>query len=75
MSTSDWIVSEFDVAGLTWLKIDPATLLTHGSPLEHVDLSKVDEIGFVDPMPASGHGAGGWFDVAQIEVYAGSTPR
>jgi hypothetical protein len=40
-----------------------------------VDLSKVDEIGFVDLMPGSGHGQGGWVDVAQVEVYGGSVPR
>jgi hypothetical protein len=38
-------------------------------------LSKVDEIGFVDLMPGSGHGQGGWVDVAQIEVYGGSVAR
>ena len=33
------------------------------------DLSKVDEVGFVDLMPGSGHGSGGWINVAAIEVY------
>jgi len=40
-----------------------------------VDLSKVDEIGFADLMPGSGHGAGGWVDVAQIEVYGKPVAR
>jgi hypothetical protein len=43
--------------------------------LEKVDPSKVDEIGFADLMPGSGHGPGGWVDVAQIEVYARAVPR
>ena len=34
----------------------------------------MDEIGFVDLMPGSGHGQGGWVDVAQVEVYGGSVP-
>jgi hypothetical protein len=33
------------------------------------DLSKVDEIGFADLTPGS-YGAGGWADVATLEVYA-----
>ena len=33
------------------------------------DLSKVDEIGFVDLMPGSGHGPGGWVNVSRIEVH------
>jgi hypothetical protein len=37
--------------------------------LERPDLSRVDEVGFVDLMPGSGHGPGGWSDVAQVEVY------
>ena len=38
-------------------------------------VSRVDEIGFVDLMPGSGHGQGGWVDVAQVEVYGGSSLR
>jgi hypothetical protein len=71
----DWIWSEFNIAGMNWIKIDPATLLTHGLPVANIDLTKVDEIGFADPMPSSGHGAGGWFDVGQIEVYAKTVAR
>jgi len=26
-------------------------------------------------MPGSGHGAGGWSDVAQVDVFAASVPR
>jgi hypothetical protein len=38
-------------------------------------MSKVDEIGFVDLLPGSGHGPGGWIDVATIEVYAKPVKR
>jgi hypothetical protein len=36
--------------------------------LDKVDLTKVDEIGFVDLTPGSGHGRGGFSDVGWIEV-------
>ena len=71
----DWLVSELFVADLHWLRLDIARGVTTGPPLEHVDLSRVDQIGFIDLMPGSGHGPGGWSDVAQIEVYAKSVPR
>jgi hypothetical protein len=52
-----------------------ARVVTTGNVLEKVDLSRGDEIGFADLMPGSGHGPGGWVDVAQIEVYARPVPR
>jgi hypothetical protein len=74
-STRDWIVSEFNTADLRWLRLDIARVVTTGNFVDKVDLSKVDEIGFADLMPGSGHGPGGWVDVAQIEVYAKPVPR
>jgi hypothetical protein len=74
-STRDWLVSEIPFADLRWLKLDITRAVTTGTPVEHVDLSKVDQIGFVDLMPGSGHGPGGWSDVGQIEVFAKSVPR
>jgi len=74
-STRDWIYSELNPSDLRWLKLDIARVVTTGNFVEKVDLSKVDEIGFVDLMPGSGHGPGGWVDVAQVEVYARPVPR
>lgn len=74
-STRDWIFSEFNTADLRWMKLDINRVVTTGNLLEKVDLSKVDEIGYADLMPGSGHGAGGWVDVAQFEVYAKPVPR
>jgi hypothetical protein len=74
-STRDWIFSEFNTADLRWLRLDIARVVTTGNFVEKVDLTKVDEIGFADLMPGSGHGPGGWVDVAQIEVYARPVPR
>jgi hypothetical protein len=50
-------------------------LVTTGNFVDKPDLSKVDEVGFVDLIPASGHGPGGWSDVAQIEVYGKPVAR
>jgi hypothetical protein len=74
-STRDWIVSEITPSDLRWLKLDIARVVTTGNFIEKVDLSRVDEIGFADLMPGSGHGPGGWVDVAQIEIYAKPVPR
>jgi hypothetical protein len=71
----DWLFTEFSFGDVRWMKLDIARAVTTGTVLDKVDLSKVDEIGFVDLMPGSGHGQGGWVDVAQIEVYANSAPR
>jgi len=71
----DWLYSEFSFGDVRWMKLDITRAVTTGTILDKVDLSKVDEIGFVDLMPGSGHGQGGWVDVAQVEVYAGSVPR
>jgi len=40
-----------------------------------VDLSKVDEVGFADLIPGSGHGAGGYVNVASFEVYGKPVKR
>lgn len=74
-SARDWIVSEISFADLHWLKLDAARVVTVGTYVDKVDLSKVDAIGFVDLMPGSGHGPGGWSDVAGIEVYANAVAR
>ena len=57
-SVADWQVSEFNISEVRWLKLDIEKVLTKGNIVEKPDLSKVDEIGFVDLMPGSGHGAG-----------------
>lgn len=74
-SPLDWLSTEFSLAGVRWLKLDPERLVTTGNFVEKPDLSRVDEVGFVDLMPASGHGQGGWSDVAQIEVYGKPVKR
>jgi hypothetical protein len=74
-STVGWLQSELAFKNMQWLKLDPEQAVTHGVWVEHPDLTKVDEVGFVDLMPGSGHGPGGWSDVAEIEVYGKPVPR
>ena len=74
-TTRDWLTTEFNVADVRWLKLDIERVVTTGNIVERPDLSKVDEIGFVDLIPGSGHGAGGWSDVAQVDVFAATVPR
>jgi hypothetical protein len=71
----DWLISEVSFADLRWLKLDMARVVTVGTLLDKVDLTKVDEIGFADLMPGSGHGPGGWSDVAQVEVFGKPVAR
>ena len=74
-SVADWHVSEFNLSEVRWLKLDIERVVTTGNVVDKPDLSKVDEIGFADLMPGSGHGPGGWADVAAIDVFGGSVKR
>jgi hypothetical protein len=74
-STKDWLVSEISFADLRWLRLDIGRVVTVGNFVDNLDLSKVDEIGFADLLPSSGHGPGGWSDVAQVEVFGKPVPR
>lgn len=78
--------SEFSLTNVRWIKLDPTKIVTLNSGraaanpngdvwAPNVDLSKVEEFGFVDLMPGSGHGTGGWIQLGGIEVYAKSVPR
>jgi hypothetical protein len=74
-SALDWLQSDFSVADVRWLRLDIDAVVTKGNIVDKPDLSKVDEIGFVDLMPGSGHGPGGWIDVATIEVFGTPVKR
>ena len=74
-TVSDWRVSEINFSEMKWLVLDIDKVVTKGNYVANADLSKVDEIGYVDLMPGSGHGPGGWSDVGAIEVYANAVKR
>lgn len=68
-NTFDYHESEFYLSEVRWLKLDMPKVQTKGVLLDKVDLSKVEAVGFADLSPGSGHGTGGYSDVAWIEVY------
>ena len=83
-STTTFLTSEFALYGLRWVKLDIDRVVTTGvygpvgdaaSWIEKPDLSKVDEVGFADLMPGTGHGSGGWINVGHIEVWGRAVPR
>ena len=79
-------MSEFSLTNVRWIKLDPDRVVTVNSGsaaanpnneiwVPNPDLSKVDEIGFADLMPGSGHGTGGYIQLGRIEVYGKTVPR
>jgi hypothetical protein len=69
---------EFAMADVRWVRLDPERVVTKGGSgktgqaafwYENPDLSHVDEVGFADLEPGSGHGYGGFVNFAHIEVY------
>ncbi len=71
----DFDVADVSIADVHWMQLDIARVVTVGGWVEHPDLRKVDEVGFADLMPGSGHGPGGYANVARIEVYGRAVPR
>ena len=77
------VQSEFAVASVRWVKLDPTRVVTLGGTgganneiwIDNPDLSKVDEVGFADLMPGSGHGTGGYIHLGRIEVFGKAVPR
>ncbi len=70
-----FLESEFAVSSVRWLPLDMARVVTVGQSFAHPDLSKVDEVGFADLTPGSGHGWGGFVNVGKIEVYGRPVAR
>ena len=77
---------EFSLLNIRWIKLDPDRIVTVpsgptvGNPnpgiwIKTPDLTKIDEIGFADLMPGSGHGQGGYIQLGGIEVFGKLTPR
>jgi hypothetical protein len=70
--TGDFVVSEVTFDDQRWFELDPERVVVK-LEVNHPDLSRVDEIGYVDLMPGGGHGTAGCSNVSWIEIYA--TPR
>jgi hypothetical protein len=70
----DFLEVEIAFGGMRWHKFDPAAATT-SAEVKNPDLTKVDEIGFVDLAPGGGHGVSGAFNVSTIELFAKAVPR
>jgi hypothetical protein len=75
--TGDWHIGEFQPSTIRWRRYDAEKVVVSGDGnwIDRPDLTRVDEIGFTDLMPGSGHNQGQWSDVAWIEVYGKRVPR
>lgn len=71
----DFNQTDVSIADLRWIKLDIARVVAVGNWIEHPDLTRVDEVGFADLMPGSGHGPGGYVNVGRIEVYGRPVKR
>jgi hypothetical protein len=84
-STENFLLSEFAVSSVRWLRLDIEHVTTlhadKSQPPEigrwvmNPDLTKVDEVGFADLMPGSGHGWTGFVNFGAIEVYGKASKR
>jgi hypothetical protein len=70
-----FVESEFALANVRWLPLDITRVVTRGEKWVTPDLSKVDEVGFADLHPGSGHGWGGFVNLSRIEVYGTAVKR
>ena len=72
--TGNFVVSEVTFDDQRWFELDPQRVVVK-LEVNNPDLSRVDEIGYVDLMPGGGHGTAGCSNVSWIEVYATSHKR
>ena len=70
---------EFSLATIRWLPLDidrvVTTAQTNGQWIDNPDLKKVDEVGYADVIPGSGHGFSGWASLGPIAVYGTPVKR
>ena len=72
---ADFNESDASMADIRWLQLNIERVVAVGTWVEHPNLAKVDEVGFADLMPGSGHGAGGYLNIGRIEVYGKPVKR
>jgi len=70
----EFIQTEVAFGGMRWHKLEPQKVVTTVE-VKNPDLTRVDEIGFVDLAPGGGHGIAGAFNVSALELYAKPVPR
>jgi hypothetical protein len=72
--TGNFVVSEVTFDDQRWFELDPEKVVVK-LEVNDPDLSRVDEIGYVDLMPGGGHGTAGCTNVSWIELYATARKR
>ena len=72
--TGNFVVSEVTFDDQRWFELDPDKVIVK-LEVNNPDLSRVDEVGYVDLMPGGGHGTAGCTNVSWIEVYATARKR
>jgi hypothetical protein len=73
----DFLQVDLALAGwgrIRWYHLDSERVVTT-TEARDPDLSRVDEVGFVDLAPGGGHGRAGWSNLSTVEVYATPVPR
>ena len=72
--TGNFVISEVTFDDQRWFELDPEKVVVK-LEVNNPDLSRVEEIGYVDLMPGGGHGTAGCTNVSWIEVYATARKR
>jgi len=72
---ADFNEVDVSIADVRWIRLDIDRVVAVGNWIERPDLSKVDEVGFADLLPGSGHGPGGYVNVGRFEVYGKPVKR
>jgi len=72
--SGNFVVSEVTFDDQRWFQLDPQKVVVK-LEVNNPDLSRVDEIGYVDLMPGGGHGTAGCTNVSWLEVYATAHKR
>lgn len=71
----NFVMTEVAFNNMRWYRVDPKTVTTN-TLVANPDLSRVDEVGFVELMPGGGAGTpGGWTNTSTMELYAKPVPR
>jgi hypothetical protein len=70
----EFLQTEVAFGAMRWHKLDPQKVVTTVE-VKNPELTKVDEIGFVDLAPGGGHGIAGAFNLSALELYAKAVPR
>jgi len=70
----EFLQVEIAFGGMQWFKLDPVKVVV-AAPVEHPNLTRVDEVGLASLAPAGGHGIAGSANLSHVEMFAKAVPR